>query len=171
MFRRLLKTESGYTLIEVMVSIMILAIAIVPMAGMFDMGLSSATTSGNYDRARALANLKLEQAKSLPFDDVDPTQDLKDDFPFEASAPGTPTLYDGGKYESPAMTQAGFAGFEYIVEKQYMVAPPTDPDPADPPSDWTLDNTPTDPLALIRVTVTVQWGDGNSYTAFGLVAQ
>ncbi len=175
MFRQIvhrsLKIESGYTLVEVMVSIMILAIAILPMAGMFDMGLNSATASGNYDRARALANLKLEQAKSLPFDSGDNAiQDLRNNFPQPA---GTLTIYDGGKYESPddpPMTQAGFPGFGYIVEKQYMVAPPTDPDPADPPPDWTphTSNTPTD---LIRVTVTVQWGDDNSYTTFGLVAQ
>ena len=50
-----------------MVSIMILAIAILPMVGMFDMGLNSATEGSNYDKARALANLKMEEAKSLPF--------------------------------------------------------------------------------------------------------
>ena len=50
-----------------MVSIIILAIAILPMVGMFDMGLNSATTGSNYDKARALANLKMEEAKSLPF--------------------------------------------------------------------------------------------------------
>ena len=33
------KSESGYSLVEVMVSIMILAIAIIPMVGMFDLGL------------------------------------------------------------------------------------------------------------------------------------
>jgi hypothetical protein len=154
-----------------MVSIIILAIAILPMAGMFEMGLNSATKSGNYDKARALANLKLEQAKSLPFDSDDNNiQDLKDDFPLPA---GTPTTYFGGKYESAPAAQVGFPGFEYIVEKQYMVPPPTDSDadPADPAGEpWSPDtsNTPTD---LIRVTVTVQWGDGNSYTTFGLVAQ
>ena len=50
-----------------MVSIIILAIAILPMVGMFDMGLNGVTASSNYDKARTLANLKLEQAKSLPF--------------------------------------------------------------------------------------------------------
>src|SRR5215210_4620017 len=96
LFHRLLKTESGYTLVEVMVSIMILAIAIVPMAAMFDMGLSSATKSGNYDRARALANLKLEQAKSLPFDSGDNAiQDLRNNFPKPA---GSTTTYVNGKY-------------------------------------------------------------------------
>ena len=63
------ENEAGYSLVEVMVSIMILAIAILPMVGMFDMGLNAATKGSNYDKARTLANLKLEQAKSLPFGD------------------------------------------------------------------------------------------------------
>ena len=71
MFRRLLTTESGYSLVEVMVSMIILTIAILPMAGMFDMGLNSATRGSNYDKARALANLKMEEAKSLPFDSTE----------------------------------------------------------------------------------------------------
>jgi prepilin-type N-terminal cleavage/methylation domain-containing protein len=171
LFRSLLKEERGYSLIEVMVSIMILAIAILPMVTMFDMGLHSATTGSHYDRARALANLKIEQAKSLPFDSSDnAVQDLNDNFP---EAAGTTTTYNGsGNYQSAWKTQPGgnFAGFEYMIEKQYMAQPPTDSDadPADPSEDFATSTTAT---SLIRVTVTVQWGDGNSYTTFGLVAQ
>ena len=61
------REEAGYSLVEVMASIIILAIAILPMVGMFDMGLRTATTGSNYDKARTLANLKMEEAKSLPF--------------------------------------------------------------------------------------------------------
>lgn len=53
MARSLLKEERGYSLIEVMVSIIILALAILPMVGMFDMGLHGVTASSNYDKARA----------------------------------------------------------------------------------------------------------------------
>ena len=67
MFRKRLKNEAGYSLVEVMVSIIILAIAILPMVGMFDMGINSATKGGKYDKARALANLKMEEAKSLTY--------------------------------------------------------------------------------------------------------
>ena len=49
-----------------MVSIIILAIAILPMAAMLDMGLNSATKGSKYDKARALANMEMEEAKSLP---------------------------------------------------------------------------------------------------------
>src|ERR671916_1993818 len=80
-----LRQSGGYSLVEVMASIVILSIAIIPMVGMFDMGLKSATASSKYDEARALANEKLEQAKSLPYDAA--TTDLKDNFPF--SAPNT----------------------------------------------------------------------------------
>jgi prepilin-type N-terminal cleavage/methylation domain-containing protein len=84
LFRKRLREESGYSLVEVMVSIIILAIAILPMASMFDMGLNSATAGSKYDKARALANLKMEEAKNLSFADVE------NDFP-EA---GNPTPYD-----------------------------------------------------------------------------
>ena len=49
---------------------MILTIAIIPMVGMFDMGLKSATTAGNYDGARALANANLEKVRSLSYADA-----------------------------------------------------------------------------------------------------
>lgn len=67
MIRPLRKQEAGYSLVEVMAAIMILSIAIIPMVGMFDMGLESAMLGANYDRARALANAKLEEAKALPY--------------------------------------------------------------------------------------------------------
>jgi prepilin-type N-terminal cleavage/methylation domain-containing protein len=54
LFRKRLKNEAGYSLVEVMASIIILAVAILPMVGMFDMGLTSATRGSNYDKARAL---------------------------------------------------------------------------------------------------------------------
>ena len=170
--------EAGYSLVEVMVSIMLLTIAIIPMVGMFDAALNSATKGSSYDKARTLANLKLEQAKSLPFDSGDEAiQDVEHNFPEPA---GPPTAYDDGpgKYQSGPMTESGaaaadFAGFTYDIEKQYMDQPPTylpDDELACPlePEDWCPSSTPTD---LIRVTVTVEWGDGNTYTTFGLVAR
>jgi prepilin-type N-terminal cleavage/methylation domain-containing protein len=170
-----IRGESGYSLVEVMASIMILAIAIIPMVGMFDLGLNSATKSSNYDKARTLANLKLEEAKSLPFDSTDATvQDLKDNFP---ELPPTTTSYDGtGKYITPTPptwksvtgpASADFTGFEYRVEKQYM-AQPVCQQPSCPPTDFGTSNTPT---KLIRVTVTVRWGSGNTYTTLGLVTE
>ncbi|MGI8519596.1 MAG: type IV pilus modification PilV family protein [Actinomycetota bacterium] len=154
MIRKSLKTEFGYTLVEVMASIILLSFAIIPMAGMFDMGIEAATAGSNYDKARTLANLKLEEAKSLPFAVVE------NDFP----EPGNTTPYD-----SAWLTEGDFSNFQYRVEKQYICQP--DPDspsqPWLPPPDG-CDGPTTD---LIRITVTVQWADGNEYRTFGLVSK
>lgn len=161
MIRKRLQEEHGYSLVEVMASIIILAIAIIPMVGMFDMGLNSATRGSNYDKARSLANLKMEEAKSLPFANV------RDNFP---EAVGTPDTSD------PEMEPGFPNSMTYVVEKQYMDQPPkgTVDDPADPEEDFltcpNLVNDCTPPTSLIRVTVTVEWPDGNTYTTFGLVA-
>src|SRR5215217_5726642 len=160
LFRKRLKEESGYSLVEVMVSIMLLAIAIIPMVGMFDMGLKSATAGSNYDKARALANLELEEAKNLPFDSsLNTVQDLKDNFPGPA---GTTTNYTLGVYESAWKTVTGpatadFANFHYKVKKQYMAQPsqiPGSPSEAFGRS--------TSATSLIRVSVTVGWGTFSS---------
>jgi Prokaryotic N-terminal methylation motif len=65
---RILRRESGYLLVEVMVAIMILTIAIIPMVGMFDAALRAAVASSNYDEARSLANEKLEGIRALPYE-------------------------------------------------------------------------------------------------------
>ncbi len=170
---RRLREESGYSLIEVMASIMILTIAILPMVGMFDMGLNAATRGSNYDKARALANLKMEEAKSLPFDSSDATkQDVKDNFP---EAAGTTTAYTAGAYESAwkpvtGPASADFTNFQYRVRKQYITEPPQTLGSS------TLTFAPsTSATNLIRVTVTVGWGTlsgstySNEYKTYGLV--
>ncbi len=54
-----------------MVAIVVLTIAILPMAGMFDAAILAANASGDYDEARTCAAQKLEQAKSLPYESVE----------------------------------------------------------------------------------------------------
>ena len=169
MLAKRLGEEFGYSLVEVMASIMILSIAILPMVSMFDTGLKSATVGSNYDKARTLANLKLEEAKSLPFATV------RDNFP--ETAPTTTTYNGSGQYVSAWKTEPGavFTNFQYRITKQYMAEPPRDPD--DPSDDFTpCDPTSTDPniacspgTSLIRVTVEVQWNN-NSFVTIGLVA-
>jgi hypothetical protein len=63
--------ESGYFLVEVMVAIVVLTIAILPMAGVFDAVISAADASDEYDEARTCAIQALEQAKSLPYEAVE----------------------------------------------------------------------------------------------------
>ena len=168
------KEEAGYSLVEVMASIIILTIAILPMVGMFDMALTSATAGSNYDKARALANLKMEEAKSLPFDSSDASkQDVKDNFP---EAAGTTTLYASGIYESPSWkavtgpASADFTDLRYKIRKQYITQPSQAPG-----SSSENFGTSTSATKLIRVTVTVGWGTlsgstySNEYKTYGLV--
>ncbi len=98
-----------------MASIIILAIAIIPMVGMFDMGLQIGHQGSNYDKARALANLKLEEAKSLP------SPPSRDKFPVTGARPlqrhGLLSIQACISVTGPA--SADFTDFQYRVEKQY----------------------------------------------------
>jgi prepilin-type N-terminal cleavage/methylation domain-containing protein len=76
-----IKEESGYSLVEVIVSIIIMAIAILPMITMFDMGLHTATAGSNYDKARMLANTNLEKGRALPYSEA------RDAYPPGAAVP------------------------------------------------------------------------------------
>ena len=60
-------TESGYSMVEVMAAIMILTLAILPMVGMFAAALRAAVLGGKYDKARTLADEKLEEIRALPY--------------------------------------------------------------------------------------------------------
>ncbi len=143
MFRRLLRSESGYSLVEVMAAIMLLTIAIIPMVGMFDMGLKSITMSSNYDKARALADTNLEKVRALPYLTAKTAYE-----PVNASitatnpAAGTPVACDQGVFTCTVTTT--------YVDDNF------DPDP--------LSNE-------MQVVVTVEWGASNSYTTTGLKAK
>src|SRR5215210_4057136 len=63
--------ESDYSLVEVMVAMVVLTVAILPMVGMFDAAIRAANASGDYDEARTCAVQKLEQVKSLPYENVE----------------------------------------------------------------------------------------------------
>jgi hypothetical protein len=150
-----------------MVSIIILAIAILPMVGMFDMGLNSATTGSNYDRARTLANTKLEQAKMLPYETV------RTDFPSQAtSGKGAPV--GSNSITSSSVTSAQDSRvpprFSYVVTKQYLEQPPTDLDHLAPATKAFVPSPDGDiDTELLKVTVRVSWS-GNSFQTTGVVA-
>jgi Tfp pilus assembly protein PilV len=59
--------EAGSSLVEVSVAMVILALAVVPLAGMLEAGLRAATSIGEYDAARALAKEKLEEVRAPPY--------------------------------------------------------------------------------------------------------
>jgi prepilin-type N-terminal cleavage/methylation domain-containing protein len=152
-----LMEQSGYSMVEVMVAIMILAIAIIPMVGMFDAGLRAASTSGNYDTARAFANTKLEQAKSLSYLQV------KSDFP----RPGDTTPSPNPPATIDSSTESAVpGGFRYSVSKRYL----TPPAPNQTSTSVTLTPGGTLDTGIIEVTVTVRWGN-NSYSTTGVVSR
>ena len=141
-----LREESGYSLAEVMVAIMILTLAIIPMVGMFDAGLRAAVLGGSYDKGRAIANEELEEIKALPFKrDPNPPADSV----VELYPPGT-----------TACTGAMEAGFTCQVQTTYasLSASGITPDAS--------------ARTMMQVTVTVSWSGGsNSYTITGLVSK
>lgn len=146
-----IQDERGYSMVEVMVAILILAIAIIPMVGMFDAGLRAATTGGNYDQARALANGEIEQARSLPYAAV------RDSFPNGTGAPGASGVIVSSSQPAPA----GYpSSFSYTVRKAYALLDSSG-------------NVQEDSSArtMMTITVTVTWGGGKTFTAKDLVVK
>lgn len=137
-----LREESGYSLVEVMVAIMILAIAIIPMVGMFDAGLRAAVLGGNYDTARAFANEKLEETKALSFSDVLVR------YPEGSATPCNPAAPSGSPITACSVTT------------QYMRLG----------SGSALEEVNTHETSMLRVTVQVQWNGGNFQTT-GLITE
>lgn len=146
-----------------MASIMILAIAILPMVSMFDMGLNAATQGSNYDKARALAKKQLESAQSLPYGTVKTT------FPSFPTA-GTAEQFDGSGlsvYSNRTDSDSEFSNFKYELKKQFVA-----PDDTSNPMDFSNSNTDK---GLMQITVVVGWGGAgfneSQYTATILKAK
>jgi prepilin-type N-terminal cleavage/methylation domain-containing protein len=132
--------EAGYSLVEVMVAIMILAIAIIPMVGMFDAGLRAATQGGDYDRARALANAKMEDVRALSYKDLVAT------YPPGRYPPSTPGC------------STGTPGFACTISTNYVN-----------PSLQSDSSASASSSNGMQIEVTVTWNNGNnSFTTTGL---
>lgn len=148
--------QRGHSLVEVMVSIVILSVAIIPMVTMFDTGLSLATRASGLDRARAFAGERLAYAETLDYEQV------RDEFPTPGSAP------DGGTYQSANLAvpeEAGLPpGATYTVAKEFLAVLSDDP----AVSPVTLAGTGSD-RGLLRTTVEVRWSD-RTYRSSWVVA-
>ena len=107
-----LRSESGYSLVEVMVAMMILAVAIIPMVGMFDAGLRAAVAGSNYDGARALANEKLEGIRALPYERRGGAADSA----VELYHPATPVVGTEGAFRYTVLTKFVDADFSNPVD-------------------------------------------------------
>ena len=139
-----LKEESGYSLVEVLASIVILAIAILPMFAMFDTGLNSATRGSNYDKGRALANKQLEQASSLSYGTV------------RTNFPNAPCTFDNSglcEVENLQDPNGEFDNFRYAIRKQYV----------EPNGNGFVNA--DDDTGMMQVTVEVGWGGGAAFNA------
>lgn len=136
-----------------MVAIMLLAIAIIPMVGMFDAGLRAAMLGGNYDKGRALANEKLEEIKALPYSSPDPAA--------AGTANSVEEIYRPLNANPAGSAVTGTEGtFTYKVETRYASLNATGiaPDP--------------NGKMMMQVDVTVEWDAGSkSYTTTGLVSK
>jgi len=137
-----LKDDAGYSLVEVMMAIVIIAIAIIPMVGMFDVGLKSATAGSSYDQARALANKNLEIVRALPYNKPGGLADSA----VEIYAPGTRDCPEGAaSLESCKVTT------KHVNPS--LVADATFKD-------------------IMQVDVEVKWDSGgNSYTTTGVISR
>lgn len=145
-----------------MASIFILAVAIIPMVAMFDSGLNAATTSSKYDKARTLANLKLEEAKGLSYDTA------KDGFPVAGTTPSPSTgIYEDSSWRTyTGANSSDFSGFGFKVRKQFMAQPTVSP------TGFSEENFGygTEDKRLMKVTVTVQWDGSKTYSTSGVLA-
>ncbi len=143
-----------------MASIMILSMAIIPMVGMFDVGLRTATLGGNYDKARALAQKQAEKAQSGSYSGV------RSSYPHDPSAgvscPGGTDPFDPstGLSETTGCADSGFPGFTFDVRKQFL-APPGEG------SSGSLDAASDENRGYMRIEVVVRWDDG-PYSVTGL---
>lgn len=155
MLLKRLKDESGYSLVEVMVAIMLLAIAIIPMVGMFDAGLRAAVLGGNYDSGRALANEKLEEVKALPYDKPGaPADSMVEKYP---PLNGNPA----GSSKPCPPSPSDYAPFTCQIETTYVSMANA--------GDITAD---ANSRTMMQINVTVTWdGGGKSYSTTGLVSQ
>lgn len=142
-----LKDESGYSMVEVIVAIMILAIAIIPMVGMFDAGLKASMVGSNYDKARMLANERLEKVRALPYNKTSPAG--VNDSAVEIYHPGSPVTGTSGAFSYTVTTT-------YWKESGGTVVPDTS------------NNSLVKPM--MQVVVQVSWAGGNSYKTTGFTA-
>jgi prepilin-type N-terminal cleavage/methylation domain-containing protein len=132
-----LRSESGYSLVEVLAAIMILSLAVLPMVGMFDAALRAAMLGSNYDKARALANERLEEVRALPYERPGGAADSV----VELYPPATPVTGTEGM-------------FTYTVLTKFVDASFSNPN-----------NSP--PTAQMRVEVEVEWhGKSYTTTGF-----
>lgn len=144
------RDEGGYSLVEVMVAMLILAIAILPMVSMFDAGLRAAVLGGNYDIGRTLATTELDGVRALSYQT-----------PPDPPADSVREIYPPPDSPHPCRATVP-SGFTCQVSTEFVsMGPPGSPDIVQDPTARTM----------MSVQVTVTWTGGGRYTTTGLVAK
>ena len=115
-------------------ALVILALSVVPFACMLDAGLRAATSIGEHDSARALANEKLEEVRALPY-----------------SRPGGAADSAVERYAPPGPPDATDGDLDFSVRTAFVDGHLSGP--ADSP-----------PTGQMRVEVLVTWDDGSLST-------
>jgi prepilin-type N-terminal cleavage/methylation domain-containing protein len=158
---RKIQGQSGYSLVEVMASILILSVAIIPMVAMFDVGLNSAVSGSNYDKGRSLAKKQMEIVQSLSFSNA------KNNVPNAPCTFDSSGLCEAADLEVPESDDPNdlFEDFRYTISKQYV----------DLDDDQTEFQEVSEDEGYIKVTVEVGWGDegfdGNGYAISSVKAR
>ena len=129
-----LAQESGASLVEVSVAMVVLTLAVFPVVGMLESGLRAATSPGDHDAARALANEKLEEVRALPY-----------------SRPGGPADSAVERYAPPGPPDTTEGGLDVSIRTAFV------DDELSGPRD-------SPPTGQMRVEVSVAWEAGTYST-------
>ncbi len=62
-----MKNDKGVSIIEIMIAMTILAVVLIAMMSMFQVGITQTVLSGDITTATQLANEKIEEIRNLPF--------------------------------------------------------------------------------------------------------
>ncbi len=137
--------EKGVSIIEIMIAMTILAVALLAMMSMFQIGIKQTVVSGNITVATQLANDKMEEIRNLSYENIDDLyypsgNDNLNPTPVEEDDPNFPN------YERYISIQYVDSDINPIdVTTEYPNFNPRDPDYDTPPSN------------MLRVTVEVIW--------------
>ena len=146
-----MKNEKGVSVIEIMIAMTILAVVLIAMMSMFQVGITQTVLSGDITTATQLANEKIEEIRNLPFyvQYTGTKQDIDDFY--------SPAGFNNEDYDAEDSTtyvqedDPNFPDYERHVNIQYVdseiVPIAIDSfDPINPP-----------PSSLLKVSVNVIW--------------
>ena len=118
-------SDAGFTLVEVLMALLILAIVALGIAGMFSHSMVVNASGYDYAKLASQARFVLEELRSRPFNDAT----------LAATAPGSPSTWvpQAAGYSNPSfsavytVTDFGIVGWPDITGGAWPAAGPTNP--------------------------------------------